>query len=44
MPTLTFQTTLPAPIELVWDYHQNVHKALPELSPPSAHVHIEDVE
>ncbi len=44
MPTLTFQTTLPAPIELVWDYHQNVYKALPELSPPSAHVHIESAD
>jgi ligand-binding SRPBCC domain-containing protein len=44
VPTLTFQTVLPAPIELVWDYHQNVHKALPALSPPEADVRIETAD
>lgn len=44
MPTLTFKTTLPAPIEVVWDYHQNVQKALPELSPPEAGVRIESAD
>src|SRR5689334_3735172 len=44
MPTLTFETTLPAPIERIWDYHQNVHKSLPALSPPKSQVQIESAD
>ena len=44
MPSLMFQTVVPAPIEVVWDYHQNVQKALPALSPPEADVRIESAD
>ena len=44
MATLTFQTEVPAPIEVVWGYHQNVGRALPELSPPGADALIESAD
>lgn len=40
MPTVTFETTVSAPLERVWALHEDVSKALPALSPPSACVRV----
>jgi uncharacterized protein len=44
MPTLEFQTTINAPLEKVWAFHQDVRTALPMLSPPKHHVTIESAD
>ena len=40
MPTLTFETLVPAPLARVWAFHDDVTRALPALSPPAARVKI----
>jgi uncharacterized protein len=44
MPTLVFETTVRAPIERVWSFHDDVAAALPALSPPAAQVKIESAD
>ena len=44
MPTLVFETTVRAPIERVWSFHDDVAAALPALSPPAARVKIESAD
>ena len=44
MPALTFDVTLPAPLERVWAFHEDVQRALPALSPPQAAVAIESAD
>lgn len=44
VPTLLFETTVPAPIDVVWAFHQNVNRALPALSPPEADVRVESAD
>ena len=44
MPVLTFDITLPAPLDEVWAFHEDVRRALPELSPPSSRVVIESAD
>ncbi len=38
MPTCTFETTVNAPIDAVWAFHEDVGRALPQLSPPADEV------
>lgn len=40
MPVVTFDITLPAPLSRVWDFHEDVSRALPALSPPESRVEI----
>ena len=40
MAVLTFDITLPAPLSRVWDFHEDVSRALPALSPPGSRVEI----
>ena len=44
MPTLLFETTVPAPLGRVWAFHDDVAAALPALSPPTARVKIESAD
>ena len=44
MPTLEFETTVAAPLEAVWAFHENVRESLPALSPPGDNVTIEAVD
>ena len=44
MPQLTFQTTVGAPLQRVWAFHEDVRSALPALSPPEARVRIESAD
>ena len=44
MPTLEFETTVAAPLEDVWAFHENVRESLPALSPPVDHVSIESAD
>jgi ligand-binding SRPBCC domain-containing protein len=44
MPTLVFETTVRAPLERVWAFHEDVAAALPALSPPAAGVKIESAD
>ena len=44
MPTLEFQTTIAAPLEKVWAFHDDVKSALPALSPPGYEVAIESAD
>ena len=44
MPTLVFETTVRAPLERVWAFHDDVGAALPALSPPDAGVKIESAD
>ena len=44
MPTVQFQTTIAAPLERVWAFHQNARAALPALSPPEDQVSIEHAD
>jgi ligand-binding SRPBCC domain-containing protein len=44
MPQLTFRVTVPAPLERVWQFHEDVATALPALSPPEAKVAIESAD
>lgn len=44
MSVLTFHITLPAPLDEVWAFHEDVRRALPELSPPSSRVVIESAD
>ena len=44
MPTLTFETIVPAPLDRVWAFHDDVRAALPALSPPRARVRIESAD
>lgn len=41
MPTLEFETTVAAPLDAVWAFHENVSDSLPALSPPGDEVRIE---
>ena len=44
MPQLTFQTTVGAPLQRVWTFHEDVKSALPALSPPDSRVRIESAD
>jgi ligand-binding SRPBCC domain-containing protein len=44
MPTIEFACLVPAPLDRAWAFHQDVHAALPALSPPEAQVRIESAE
>ena len=44
MPVLAFDITLPTPLDEVWAFHEDVHRALPELSPPGSRVVIESAD
>src|SRR5215218_150035 len=44
MPTLTFESTVRAPLERVWSFHDDVAAALPALSPPAARVRVESAD
>ena len=44
MPTLSFELTVPVPLERVWAFHENVASALPALSPPEARVRVESAD
>src|SRR3712207_2024941 len=44
MPTLIFQTTVPAPLEKVWAFHDDPYGALPVLTPPQADVRVESAD
>lgn len=44
MPTLEFACTIDCPLDEVWAFHEDVHRALPALSPPDGEVDIERVE
>jgi ligand-binding SRPBCC domain-containing protein len=44
MPTLEFETTIAAPLERVWAWHQDVHGALAALTPPGEDLRIESAE
>ena len=44
MPVLTFEITLPAPIDRVWQFHEDVPAALPALSPPESGVKVESAD
>ena len=44
MPVLSFEITLSAPIERVWQFHEDVATALPLLSPPEARVEVESAD
>ena len=44
MPDLSFVITLPAPLDRVWAFHEDVRRALPALSPPEARVAIESAD
>ena len=44
MPTLQFETIVPAPLDRVWAFHEDVTSALPAISPPEAQVRIESAD
>src|SRR5437899_2389160 len=44
MPTLEFQTTIAAPLEKVWAFHDDVARSLPALSPLGDDVQIESAD
>jgi ligand-binding SRPBCC domain-containing protein len=44
MPTRIYESVIPAPLQAVWDLYQDVHRALPALSPPGARVRIESAD
>ena len=44
MPTLDSSVTVAAPIDEVWDFHQDVEGGLPALSPPESGVRVESAE
>jgi ligand-binding SRPBCC domain-containing protein len=44
VPTLVYETTVPAPLERVWAFHDDVNAALPALSQASARVNIESAD
>lgn len=44
MPTLEFETTVNAPLESVWVFHEDVRRSLPALSPADDDVSIESAE
>src|SRR5688572_17267776 len=44
MPSLTYQTTIKAPIDAVWAFHDDVARALPALSPPGDEVTLESMD
>ena len=44
MPVLCFKITLPAALERVWAFHEDVRRALPALSPPEAAAAIESAD
>ncbi|HLL90454.1 MAG TPA: SRPBCC family protein [Tepidisphaeraceae bacterium] len=41
MATFTVETILPAPLDRVWAFYEDVRDSLPLLSPPADQVHIE---
>jgi ligand-binding SRPBCC domain-containing protein len=44
VPTLVYETTVSAPLDRVWAFHEDVTAALPALSPPAARVRIESAD
>jgi ligand-binding SRPBCC domain-containing protein len=44
MPVLEFESTIAAPLEKVWAFHQDVQRSLPALSPPGDDVQIESAD
>jgi|SRR5688500_4387128 ligand-binding SRPBCC domain-containing protein len=44
MPTVQFETTVEAPLDKVWQFHQDVLRSLPALSPPEDEVRIEHAD
>lgn len=44
MPTLVFQAVLSAPLQRVWEFHNDVLRVLPAISPPEARVAIESAD
>ena len=44
MPMLEFETTVAAPLEAVWAFHEDVVRSLPALSPPGDQVRIESAD
>ena len=44
MPTLLFETTVPAPLDRVWAFYEDVTAALPAISPPESRVQIESAD
>jgi ligand-binding SRPBCC domain-containing protein len=44
MPSLTFETIVPASLASVWAWHEDVPVALPALSPPASRVRVESAD
>ncbi len=44
MPTLVFETTVPAPLGCVWDFYDGVATALPTLSPSKTQVQVRSAD
>jgi ligand-binding SRPBCC domain-containing protein len=44
MPTFTYETTIDAPLDVVWAFHDDVAKSLPAISPPKDRVTIESMD
>lgn len=44
MPTLSFELTIPAPLENVWSFHNDPVANLPALSPPGAEARIDHAD
>src|SRR5687768_12775611 len=44
MPTIEFETTVAAPLDEVWAFHEDVRASLPALSPPRDDVSIESAD
>jgi ligand-binding SRPBCC domain-containing protein len=44
MPTVQYETTIAAPLERVWAFHEDILGALPALSPPKAQVRVESAD
>jgi len=44
MPVLEFESSIAAPLSKVWEFHEDVRRALPVISPPNSDVKIEHAD
>jgi ligand-binding SRPBCC domain-containing protein len=44
MPTLEFEMTVAAPLQVVWTFYENVRESLPALCPPKDQVRVESAD
>jgi ligand-binding SRPBCC domain-containing protein len=44
VPTVQFETTIAAPLERVWAFHQRIFESLPAITPPEFEVRIEQAD